>query len=137
MPLFDGEIFNIPSQKIDSKLDGGEDSISVLRRPALWKAKRCGDAAALAAAPGINALAGGDAPLRFPGNAIPLSDRLASADDWLMAAGMSGIRPSAPEPRDGRAKERPAGEVNQWIFPFGLMRQNPATDAQKSAPPAK
>lgn len=125
MPLFDGEIFNIPSQKIDSKLDGGEDSISVLRRPALWKATHCGDAAirractaALAAAPGINALAGGDAPLRFPGNAIPLSDRLASADDWLMAAGMSGIRPHAAKSRDGRTKERPTGEVNP---PFGVF----------------
>lgn len=67
---------------------------------------------ALAAAPGINALAGGDAPLRFPGNAIPLSGGLASAGGRLMAAGM-------------------------FLLAFDLLRQRPATDAQKSAPPAK
>lgn len=87
--------------------------------PALWKATHCGDAAirractaALATALAVNALIGGDAPLRFPGNAIPLSGGLASADDWLMAAGM-------------------------FLLAFDLLRQRPATDAQKSAPPAK
>ena len=45
-------------------------------------------------------------------NAIPLSDRLASADDWLMATGM-------------------------FLLAFDLLRQRPAMKAQKSAPPAK
>ena len=45
-------------------------------------------------------------------NAIPLSGGLASAGGRLMAAGM-------------------------FLLAFDLLRQRPATDAQKSAPPAK